>query len=70
MNCKQTHAEQLVRAIRRRQHTYGDMLALRVSTAPWKRLAEAAHLYLKPREILKRERRKSDGLVVFRIVRG
>lgn len=67
---KATHAEQLVRAIRRRQHTYGDLLALRVSTAPWKRLAEAAHLYLKPHESLKRERRKSDGLVVFRIVKG
>lgn len=50
---KTTHAEQLVRAIRRRQHTYGDLLALQVSTAPWKRF-----------------RRKSDGLVVFRIVRG
>jgi len=68
---KSTHAAQLVAAIRRsrRGMTYGDLQALRISTAPHKRLAESAHLYLRNHEELQRMPRKSDGLVMFRIVR-
>ncbi len=66
-----SHAEQLIRAIRRSRTgmTYGDLQALRISTAPHKRLSEAAHRYLKPHEALQRKPRQSDGLVVFRVVR-
>ena len=67
---KTTQAEQLVRALRKHPHTYGDLLALRVSTSPWKRLSEAAHLYLRPHEKLDRFKREKDGLVVFKIVRA
>ena len=65
-----SHCEQLIRALRRRPMTYGDLLALRVSTSPWKRLSEAAHLYLKPHEKLDRFKRDRDGLTVFKIVRA
>ncbi len=65
-----TQCEQLIRALRRRPMTYGDLLALRVSTSPWKRLSEAAHLYLKPHESLDRFKRQCDGLTVFKIVRA
>ncbi len=64
-----TQCEQLIRAIRRRPMTYGDLLALRVSTCPHKRLAEAAHQYLRPHEALHRYRRQRDGLTVFKIGR-
>lgn len=67
---KQTQAAQLVAALRKRPMTYGDLLALRVSTSPWKRLSEAAHLYLKPHEKLDRFKRERDGLTVFKIVRA
>ena len=45
-----TQAEILVRAIRRKAMTYGDLEALRVSTCPWKRLQEAGHRFLKDGE--------------------
>jgi len=66
-----SHAEQLIKAIRRSRTgmTYGDLLALRISTCVHKRLAESAHRYLKPHEALQRQPRKSDGLVVFRVIR-
>lgn len=57
-----TQAEQLVRAIRRRAMTYGDLEALRVSTCPWKRLEEAGHRFLKPGEQIVRKVGR-DGLV-------
>lgn len=64
-----SQCERLIRELRRRPMTYGDLLALRVSTSPWKRLAEGAHLYLKPHEQLHRFKRERDGLVVFKIKR-
>ena len=67
---KHTQAAQLVAAIRKHPHTYGDLLALRISTSPWKRLSEAAHLYLRPHESLTRFKRERDGLTVFKIVRA
>ena len=65
-----TQCERLIRELRRRPMTYGDLLALRVSTSPWKRLAEGAHLYLRPHEALHRFKRAKDGLTVFKIVRA
>lgn len=65
-----TQAEKLVAELRKRPMTYGDLLALRVSTSPWKRLSEAAHLYLRPHESLTRFKRERDGLTVFKIVRA
>ena len=57
-----TQAEILVRAIRRKAMTYGDLEAMRVSTCPWKRLSESGHLHLKPGERIVRKTGK-DGLV-------
>lgn len=67
-----SHCAQLIAAIRRSRSgmTYGDLEALRISSCPWKRLEEGAHLYLRPHEQLQRKPRKSDGLVVFRVVRS
>ena len=65
-----SQCEQLIRALRRRgAMTYGDLLALKVSTCPHKRLMEGAHLYLKPHEELRRIKRARDGLVAFKIAR-
>lgn len=68
MTCKQTQAEQLFRALRKHPHTYGDLLALRVSTSPWRRLSESAHLWLRLHEEPIRIKR-ADGLVAFKIKR-
>ena len=57
-----TQAETLVKAIRRKAMTYGDMEALRISTCPWKRLSESGHLYLRPGEQITRKVGR-DGLV-------
>ena len=66
-----SHAEQLIRAIRRSRTgmTYGDLEALRVSSCPWKRISEAGARSLRPHEVLHQSPRKSDGRVVFRVVR-
>ncbi len=64
---------QLIRAIRkagRRGMSYGEVMWLRISTCPWKRIEEpAAQLELRRRgeKLVKGER---DGLVVFRVVRA
>jgi hypothetical protein len=57
-----THAEQLIRAIRRKAMTYGDLEALRISTCPWKRLEEAGHRFLRDGEQITRKVGR-DGLV-------
>lgn len=64
-----SHAAQLVRALRRRWMTWGDLQALRISTSPWKRLAEGGHLYLKDGERIERKTRP-DGLVALKVVKG
>lgn len=63
-----TQGQLLLNACRRRPMTYGDLLALGISTAPWKRIAESAR-HLKPGERLVRgtDRR---GLVTFAVKRG
>ena len=63
-----TQAEILVRAIRRKAMTYGDLEALRVSTCPWKRLQEAGHRFLKDGEQIVRKV-GSDGLVRIGVVK-
>lgn len=62
-----TQAERLFEALRRRPMTYGDMLELKVSTSPWKRVTEGLHR-LKPGEKLVKGERK--GLVTYRVVKG
>jgi hypothetical protein len=64
-----THTEQLLQAMRRKWHTWGDLQALRVSTCPWRRLGENAHRYLKSGERIER-RTRADGLLELRVVRG
>lgn len=63
-----TQAEALFSHLRRRWHTYGDMLSLRVSTSPWKRISEGLH-HLKEGERLEK-RTNHKGLVVYRVVKG
>ena len=63
-----TQAEQLIRAIRRKAMTYGDLEALRVSTCPWRRLSESGHRFLRPGEAIVR-RVGVDGLVRIGIAR-
>lgn len=65
-----SQCEQLIQALRLRPMTYGDLLSLRVSNSPWKRLSESAHLYLKPHESLERFKRERDGLTVFKVARS
>ena len=57
-----TQAETLVKAIRRKAMTYGDLESLRVSTCPWKRLSESGHKFLRPGEQIVRKVGR-DGLV-------
>lgn len=64
-----TQGQRLLHACRQRAMTYGDLLALRISTAPWKRLEEAAHHYLREGERLIRGK-NAKGLVVFRVTRA
>lgn len=67
---KQSKIDLLFAALRRRWHTYGDMLDLKISTSPWRRLtADESHLHLKPGEKVQRKTR-ADGLVMVRIGRG
>ncbi len=64
-----TQAEQLIRAIRRKAMTYGDLEALKVSTCPWKRLSETGHRYLRTGETIVRKVGR-DGLVRIGIGRA
>ena len=57
-----TQAEQIVRAIRRKPMTWGEIEALRVSTCPWVRLAESGHRFLRDGEQITRKVGR-DGLV-------
>jgi hypothetical protein len=62
-----TQAEILYRHLRRRAMTTMEMLALGVSVAPWKRIAEGRH-HLKPGERIVKGERK--GLVTYAVKRG
>lgn len=63
-----TQAEVLFQHLRKRWMTTRDMLDLRISNSPWKRLSEGQH-HLRPGErIVKKPNAK--GLVCYRVVRG
>ena len=64
-----THTEQLLAALRRKWHTWGDLEALRISACPWRRLSESAHRYLKAGERIER-RTRADGLLELRVTRA
>jgi len=67
---RQTHAEQIIKAMRGRGWmTWGDIEALRISTCPWKRLAEGGAAYLRNGERIARKTGE-DGLLRLRVVRG
>lgn len=63
-----TQGRTLIAALRKRPHTYLDMLAHCVSTSPWKRIAET----LRPTEkLVKGTRRVGDRyLTTWRVVSG
>jgi hypothetical protein len=62
-----TQGQTLLQAIRKRAMTYGDLLALGVSTCPWRRLQEAER-HLKPGERIVRKT-NARGLVTLRAVK-
>lgn len=64
-----TQAERLIKALRTRWMTWGELLDLHISTSPWRRLSEAGHKYLKPGEQIKKVEGK-DGLLRLRVVKG
>jgi len=65
-----THAEQLLVPLRRRWYTWGELLALRISNAPWARLlCEGGLRHLREGEEFKR-RTRADGLVEMRVVKA
>jgi hypothetical protein len=61
-NVYATQGRLIIDALKRRPYTYGDMLALRVSTSPWKRVREC----LRHDERLVKGERK--GLTTWRVV--
>ena len=64
---QKTQAEQIYTALRRKPHTYMEMLGLGVSVCPWKRATEGTH-YLKPGESLVRGT-NAKGLTTYRVQR-
>lgn len=63
-----TQSEQIVIALRKRWHTYGDMLSLHAGTCPWQRIAESGARYLRDGEVIERKK-FGDGLVRLKVVR-
>ena len=59
---KQTQGRRLISALKRRAHTYREMLQACESTAPWKRIDES----LKPHEQVVKGKR--GGLVTWRVI--
>lgn len=66
-HCKKQQFLQLLPHLRRRAMTYGDMQALRISTCPWKRLDDQAHLLPEGEKLVKGTNK--DGLVTWRVVK-
>ena len=64
---KQTQAQRLFSALRRKPHTYMDMLMLGISTSPWRRLTEAQSRLRPGERIVKAT--NARGLVTWRIGR-
>lgn len=59
-----TQAERIFVHLRRRPHTYMEMVALGISSCPWKRIKEYAHQLKDGEELVRGER---NGLVTYRI---
>ena len=68
MNKYATQGRLLIEALRKRPHTYLEMLRYGLSTSPWKRITECLH----DTEAVKKEHRTVNGkrLVTWRIVRA
>lgn len=64
-----TQANEIICELRHGWRTWGELLRTCRSTAPWKRLAESGHRYMRPGEKLKKEQ-GPDGLLRLRVVRG
>ena len=66
-----THAEQLIRALRKGWHTTGDMEALRISACPWRRLSsdERPERFLRPGERIA-SKVGPDGLKRWKVVKA
>jgi hypothetical protein len=64
---KQTQAQQLYTALRRKPHTYMEMLRLGISTSPWRRLTEAQSKLRPGEKIVKGV--NARGLVTYRVLR-
>lgn len=62
-----TQAEQIIRELRSGWRTWCQLERLWIQ-APWKRLAEAGHKFLKPGERIERKT-GADGLIRLRVVR-
>ena len=68
MSCPiKTQAERIYTHLRRKPHTYGEMLALRISTSPWKRIFDGQR-HLKEGEQLVSGTNK-DGLVTWKVAK-
>lgn len=64
-----TQANELICELRHGWHTWGELLRACRATAPWKRLAEAGHKYLRPGEVIQRKT-GPDGLLRLRVQKG
>ncbi len=60
-----TQGRKLIKALKKRPHTYLQMLSYGISTSPWKRVQES----LLPEERLIKSTR-GDGLTTWRVVRA
>lgn len=64
-----TQAERLIKALRCRWFTTGELLDLHISTSPWKRLQESGYKHLRKGEVLKKVK-GCDGLLRMKVVRS
>jgi hypothetical protein len=61
---KRTQGRKLINALKRRPHTYMEMLSLGVSTSPWKRVSECLGV---GEQLVKTP--NARGLTTWRVVR-
>lgn len=62
---RKTQGRRLIEALKRREHTYMQMLAHGVSVCPWKRIEES----LRDDECVKKGKTR-EGLVTWRVVQA
>lgn len=68
MNRFATQGKVLVQALKRRPHTYMEMMRYGVSVCPWKRIQEALRVHYPGHQIAKGRNRQ--GLITWRVVAG